>query len=132
MGMGLTILTCTEEHVGISTFYNYPNPFSPTDGESTKFNIGYENTDEVERVVMEVTILTLKDDVVRYISREHTFADPTASTVDITLQWDGKNDLGTVVMPGIYHAKVRVVAIEATGDVVASTVSTSECTLMVN
>lgn len=129
----MEMAACTDDPSAntIADFFNAPNPFSPSNQEDTTFSIQYTNSDQTSKVKVELTVLTMQYDVVRFIYREFALEDATASSETIQIGWDGKNDRGKQVLPGVYLTTVLVEALERS-DTVGGSVNTSETTLVVN
>jgi len=117
-----SLLSCKESaDVGtntISDVYNYPNPFSPEDNQSTTILIKYNNNNRTSRVLLSVDITSMDSFNIWSFEREFLIVEPTLTQIplsqehEIGINWGGQNDAGTTVNPGVYIADIVVKALE--------------------
>jgi hypothetical protein len=81
-----------------ASFSNYPNPFSPADGP-TRFIYALPEDGHVD-----LEIFTITGEAVVTLARDE--AQTAGVRQDKT--WDGTNDLGQPVLPGVYISRITV------------------------
>lgn len=89
-------LSVSASHNGYAT----PNPFTPSTGQSTKFNFFVENTTSS----FEINIYTLRGRKIRRLTD--------------TKEWDGRNEQGKIVEGGVYLYQIEAEGNRTSGTVV--------------
>lgn len=86
----------------ITKVYNFPNPYQPSLGTDVTIRFVYNNPSGIASVNYYLYIYDIIGNKVLLTKRTATI--PGDNNVDIT--WNGNNDKGNRVAPGIYFIKV--------------------------